>query len=227
MFNEQHKKITYFLLGAVLFIFFWLSILTGFVIGVCEDVLALTETTPETEATIETTTIETAPDKTSIPETEETIPTESTEPIETEPVKTVPETTEAPVIEEPTVEIDPYELELLACVIYQEAGGDKQCDECRRRVADVVLNRMADPRFPRTMKGVLTAEGQYGNWSETGVVWPDRAKGDYEAVQRAYRIAREVLSGQHSDLYGNGYVWQARRVQGKDNVYCCGQYFGR
>ena len=121
------------------------------------------------------------------------------------------------------------DLELLACVIYQEAGGDGSCDNCRRRVADVVLNRVADDRFPDTVKGVLTAKNQYGRYYYTGVVWPSRAKNASEkhAVDRAYRIAEEVLNGQHSDLYGNGYIWQAGFKQGTNNIRCCGTYFGK
>ena len=38
------------------------------------------------------------------------------------------------------------ELELLACVIYCEAGSDSISDETRRMVGEVVLNRVADPR---------------------------------------------------------------------------------
>lgn len=125
--------------------------------------------------------------------------------------------------------IDENQLEMLACVIYQEAGGDAVCDECRYRVADVVLNRIEDPRFPDTMEGVLTEKGQYGRLYWTGVVWPERASLETEksAVDRAYCIAKDVLEGNHSDLYGNGYVWQAKFIQGNDNVSCCGIYFGR
>ena len=35
------------------------------------------------------------------------------------------------------------EIEMLACAIYQEAGGDACCDLCRHRVGDVILNRPA------------------------------------------------------------------------------------
>lgn len=139
-------------------------------------------------------------------------------------------------VEEPVgdiVEIDPQELEMLAAVIYQEAGSNECCDECRRMVADVVLNRMADDRFPDTILEVLTQERQYGRYHWTGVVWPERASLESEAsaVERAYRIAEEVLRGEHSDLYGQGYIWQAEFIQGEDIVSCdCGGswiYFGR
>ena len=127
--------------------------------------------------------------------------------------------------------IDPEELELLACVIYQEAGGDCCCDDCRYRVADVVLNRVSDERFPNTIYEVLTQKAQYGRFHWTGVVWPERAsfESEMEAVERAYRIAEDILTGNHSELYGQDYIWQAEFVQGTDVVYCdkCGIYFGR
>lgn len=160
-----------------------------------------------------------------MPEVEENIPDN----IPDETPEPVPEAPDAPVTEETVTVIDKDELEMLACVIYQEAGGDGSCDECRRRVADVVLNRVSDERFPNTVYKVLTAKRQYGRFYWTGIVWPSRANSESEAyaVARAYRIAEEVLSGQHSALYGQGYIWQAEFVQGKDGFWCCGHYFGR
>lgn len=221
--NKTHETLLYITFGAVLFIFCWLAILTGMVFGVCEDVLNITATEPETDVMIETTECTAAPEPTDIlPTIKETIPAEIKE--------TMYVDVEDPVNDVTEPAIDPYDLELLACVIYQEAGGDSSCDECRRRVADVVLNRVNDPdRFPDTIRGVLTAYRQYGRFHWTGVVWPKRASyyGEKHAVERAYRIAKEVLSGKHSSLYGQGYVWQAEFKQGTDIVYCCGHYFGR
>ena len=121
------------------------------------------------------------------------------------------------------------EVEMLACGIYNEAGGDECSDDTRRYVGDVMLNRVADSRFPDTLEAVLTAPGQYGRFSKTGIVWPERAKnpGEKHAVERAYRIAEELLSGQHSELYGEGYVWQAEFEQGTDGFWQDGLYFGR
>lgn len=148
---------------------------------------------------------------------------------ETEPLETPSEAVEAPETEETEIEIDEHDVELLACVIYQEAGSDSICDDCRRRVADVVLNRVEDDRFPDTIEKVLTKKGQYGRYYYTGVVWPKRASYAVEAnaVERARRIAREVLEGEHSEIYGEGYVWQATFKQGKSGFWCCGTYFGR
>lgn len=135
----------------------------------------------------------------------------------------------APVTTETIPVVDPDELEMLACVIYQEAGGNGSCDDCRRYVADIVLNRIAHPEFPNTMEEVLTAQGQYGMFHYTGIKWSERSKHDTEkeAVARAYRIAEEVLSGKHSKLYGEGYIWQARFVQGTEGFWCCGHFYGR
>ena len=134
-----------------------------------------------------------------------------------------------PVTEAHLLHIDPWELEMLACVIYQEAGGDRSCDNCRWYVAEIVLNRVNQSKFPNTIEKVLTAPGQYGELYWTGIKWPARAKYDTEkyAVERAYEIAGLVLSGQHSSLYGKGYIWQAGFKQGTDGFWCCGHYYGK
>ena len=136
-----------------------------------------------------------------------------------------------PVKPEDKVEIDPDELELLATVIYCEVGGNACCDECRYRVGDVVLNRVEDSRFPDDLYEVLTQKSQYGRFHWTGVVWPSRAsnENEAEAVDRAYRVAEDILSGNHSDLYDEGYIWQAEFRQGKDVIYCsqCNMYYGK
>ena len=127
------------------------------------------------------------------------------------------------------VEIDEYAVELLACTIYCEAGADSISDETRRMVGDVVLIRVEDSRFPDSIEAVLTQRAQYGRFHWTGVVWPSRADSDAEkhAVDRAYRIARELLSGEHSALYGKGYVYQAEFKQGSGSIESDGIYFGR
>ena len=123
------------------------------------------------------------------------------------------------------------DAEYLACVIYQEAGGDGCCDMCRRRVADIVLNRVKDARFAGdTVEAILT-EGnppQWGLYSVTGIVWPAKASYPEEAaaVERAQRIAIEVLEGNHSDLTED-YIWCAEFPQGQDVIECDGIYFGK
>ena len=156
-----------------------------------------------------------------VPETKETI--------HIEPTETVSEPSEPHVTTVYIPSIDPMEREMMAIVVYQEAGGDLYCTDCRRRVADVVLNRVADPRFPDSIEGVLTQYAQYGLLWKTGIQWPDRADdpNEWHAVDRAYDIAEEVLKGKHSELYGNGYVFQAEFKQGTEGFWHCGHYYGR
>lgn len=121
------------------------------------------------------------------------------------------------------------ELEIFACAIYQEAGGDKCSDLCRMYVGDVMLNRVDDPRFPNTLYEVLTQKHQYGLFWKTGIIWPGRASDPNEAaaVERAYDTARALLEGEHSELYGAGYIYQDTKPRGKDVIYLDGEYFGR
>ncbi len=121
------------------------------------------------------------------------------------------------------------DTERLACAIYSEAGGDECSDECRIDVGDIILNRVEDSRFPGSIKEVLTAPKQYGRFAVTGVIWPERARKPEEAhaVERAYRIAEQLLAGEHGELYGQGYVWQAEFEQGSDGFWLDGLFFGR
>lgn len=158
---------------------------------------------------------------------------EVSEPAAVEEVET-PAPMEEPVViplaQEEDVEIDQSVLEQLAILIYREAGGDRVCDACRVRVADVALNRVADNRFPDTLAEVLTQKRQYGTMYWDGIVWPDRADnpGEAHAVDRAYRVAEDVILGRHSELYGEGYIFQSEFPKlGEQPVECCGIYYAK
>jgi len=120
----------------------------------------------------------------------------------------------------------PEDLEALALVIYQEAGGDACSNDTRQMVGEVVLNRVADERFPDTIREVLTEPRQYGRLHWTGLVWPDRAEHEAEAVERAYACAEALLSGAER-LLPEDAVWQAEFPQGeevlaeRDGLYFC------
>lgn len=204
------------------------------------------ETTVATEESTEPTTEETTDPTTEPTETTVYIPeTEPpTEPAPTIPPETEPETvpaTEAPTepIPEATEPVDipteetqslysDEEIELLAMAIYMEVGSDSICNDCRRYARDVILNRVADSRYPNTIYGVLTQPGQYSAFGN-GVYWPSSANSPYEAhaVERAREIAREVQYGQYSGIYGNGYIYQAQFVQGYEGFWCCTEYYGK
>ena len=147
-----------------------------------------------------------------------------------EPVENIVET-----VEESLVHSDPApdktytdeELEILALIVYQEAGGDGVSDDTRRLVAQVFLNRVNDSRFPDSFYEVATAERQYGRLYWTGIVWPDRASSQAEAhaVERAYKIAQEVLESDEP-VCPESVIFQAEFVQGdiyaaQDGMYFC------
>ena len=202
------------------------------------------EATPDEVEVTECTTVpeitEPTPVETSMPVVEETKPKETKPVEETKPKKPSSSSNKSESSKKPSKNDSSAtkdtpskgkmsETEMLACVIYQEVGGSKHCDECRRRVADVVLNRVADSRFPNSIEKVLLQKNQYGRFYYTGIKWASRHTnpGEKKAVERAWRIAKEVMAGQHSDIYGKGYVWQAGFKQGTSGFWCCGHYFAK
>ena len=91
-------------------------------------------------------------------------PIEIYEPIEeiTEPVVEVEEDIiEEEIEEEPVVELPltEAEIDLVALVTMAEAEGE--CEEGKRLVIDVILNRLDSPRFPDTIHGVIYAKNQF------------------------------------------------------------------
>lgn len=134
---------------------------------------------------------------------------------------------EAEAVDLDMLDYDPANLEPLAIVIYTEAGSDSCSDETRRMVGEVVLNRVADERFPDSVRSVLTQRGQYGAFYWEGVCWPGRAycAEESHAVDRAYECARLVLT--EPRLLPEDVVWQAEFVQGaeivahQDGLYFC------
>ena len=147
-----------------------------------------------------------------------------------EPVENIVETVEESLVHSDPIPDKTYtdeELEILALIVYQEAGGDIVSDDTRRLVAQVFLNRVNDSRFPDSFYEVATEERQYGRLYWTGIVWPDRASSQEEAhaVERAYKIAQEVLESDEP-VCPEGVIFQAEFVQGdiyaeQDGMYFC------
>lgn len=109
------------------------------------------------------------------------------------------------------------DLDLLAHVIYAEAGSDYCTDEMRYGVGSVVLNRVEDECFPDTLYNVIYQKGQYqctwdGNIDKT----PD---------ERSYRIAQDLLN--NGSIFPSDVVYQAEFKQGSgvytkiQNIYFC------
>ena len=128
---------------------------------------------------------------------------------------------------------DMEDLHNLALINYVEAGQDNCCNTCRRRICDVVLNRITDDRWAGedTIAEVLLSPTQFAQLSKTGLVFPDRADrlAEQHAIERAYMIAEQVLLGNHTDVYQQGYVWYQGINRTNDYIVCydCGIYFSR
>lgn len=97
------------------------------------------------------------------------------------------------------------ELNLLAKIIWAEAGSDWLTDEHQRAVASVVINRVNDNRFPDTIKDVIYQEGQYG-CVYNGMI-------NQNPNQRAYDNAKYVL--ENGSVIPEDIVWQSTKPQGE------------
>lgn len=108
------------------------------------------------------------------------------------------------------------DLDLLARVVNAEAGSDWMTDEHQRAVASVVLNRVADSRFPNTIYGVVYQKGQYAcTWN--GAI-------NKTPTQRAYNNAKYVLD--NGVTTPKNVVFQAQFRQGRGVwKYIQGHYF--
>ncbi len=135
--------------------------------------------------------------------------------VESEEIRTVP----LPVViivpmlytcleSEEEVEIDEAELDLLAHLIFAEAGSDWCSDILQQYTGSVVLNRMASDYYPDTMYEVIYQKGQYSTaWN--GML-------EYEYNDRAYECAKFLL--ENGSVLPENVVFQAEFKQG-DGIY--------
>ena len=113
------------------------------------------------------------------------------------------------IYEEPA--IDEEELDLLAHLIFAEAGSDWCKDEMLYCVGSVVLNRMASEYFPSTMHEVIY---QTKPTLQYACIVDGNIK--KEPNERAYRIAEDLL--RNGSVLPSNVVFQAQFKQG-DGVY--------
>ena len=95
------------------------------------------------------------------------------------------------------------EVYLLACMVYVESGAEPY--EGQLAVANVILNRVKDPRFDNTIAGVIYAPGQFPG-AHNGVLDGVLYSGPSESCMQA---AQEALAGVNNIggyYYFNGYV---------------------
>ena len=81
------------------------------------------------------------------------------------------------VMELPYVSVDFDDLLLLSRLIYAEAGSYWLSEEWKMAVGEVVLNRVASPEFPNTIREVIVQPGQYHGPAEDylNFLTPNRA----------------------------------------------------
>lgn len=118
-----------------------------------------------------------------------------TEPITiaTEPITEPTEPTT--IATEPQVWWTEDELDMLAALIFYEAGCDECTDRHQQLVGQVVLNRVADDRYPDTIYGVIT-DTKYGvQYQPYKLVLKNMGNRDI-IPQRCYDNALVVLNGE-------------------------------
>lgn len=85
------------------------------------------------------------------------------------------------------------DLQLLGCIVWAEAGN--QDIHGKELVADVVLNRVDDPRFPDTIREVIFQKGQFSTVKDGAL---DRAY--YNVTQECFdAVSNELLSRNDSE----------------------------
>lgn len=97
------------------------------------------------------------------------------------------------------------DIDLLARLIYHEIGSDGHPDEQLYIVGSVVLNRIADSRFPDTLRDVVYQRGQYAP-AINGTLWTGTP------TQRCYTIAADLLT--NGSVIPSDVVWQSGVPQG-------------
>ena len=100
---------------------------------------------------------------------------------------------EAP--EPPAPAYSQSDLDLLAAIIYAEAGDQvRYGTDALRLVGDVIMNRVHSPAWPDTVSGVVYQPGQFSPVTDGGL---DRAWG--RVTPECYEAAARALSGDQID----------------------------
>ena len=101
-------------------------------------------------------------------------------------------------------QIDFEELWLLSKIIYAEAGSAWLSMDWKMAVGEVVLNRMASPEFPDTMREVLEQPGQYYGKNNP---YFDGLKPSPECAEAARRLLEgERVLGEPSVVFQSNYL---------------------
>lgn len=102
------------------------------------------------------------------------------------------------------VQISPKDLQCLSEALYFEARGEGVNGQ--RAVAEVILNRVDHPRFPKTVCGVVNQRGQF-TYNKTARI---REKGTFARVQR---VAMAALAGAPRTLTNGATYFHTKAVR--------------
>ena len=102
------------------------------------------------------------------------------------------------------VKYDAKQIECLARASYHEANGEGK--QGMLAVIHVTLNRVNDPRFPKSPCSVIAQPNQYSWYRHKPKVR------DYETYDVAKQLAKEVVEGKHKDNTGKAVFFHARYV---------------
>ena len=126
----------------------------------------------------------------------------------------------------PSISYD--DLELLSKLIESEAGSDWLSMEWKLAVGEVVMNRVASPEFPNSLRGVIFQAGQYRGINSSYLASISPSEESVEA-------ARRLLEGERM-ICDPSVVFQANFPQGSSvhtslydpllgyTYFCCSNY---
>ena len=109
------------------------------------------------------------------------------------------------------------EKELICRITFREAGN--QCEEGKRAVMEVILNRVKDENFPNSVEGVLSAPGQFSTWKLRNKVTSEQVDNMMEVLE-VVQDSEPVLAGNY--VYFDG----VKHSYGKNYVKIQGHWFG-
>lgn len=110
-------------------------------------------------------------------------------------------------------------------VISSECKSEWVSDTTLLMVANVILNRTADARFPDTVDQVLMQPYQFSCFSESGMKWVGKAAYDASFRERCTMAAQAAMNGERMLNYGVVYVSSGK--QGTVEAQLDGLYFCR
>ena len=92
------------------------------------------------------------------------------------------------------------DLAYMSRTLYGEARGES--DSGVAAVAQVIMNRVQNSRYPNTVKGVVLQAMQFSVWNDGGssLMWLDEGNAQYA---RMLRIGRDVMEGRAVNTIGN------------------------